>query len=331
VNVLLGHINDIDVVNSALACASRNGHGQVVKRILQHPGVDIEVKVDGCTPLFSASSARDHSTIATLLEAGANPMADCVPLGGPRRPRRLAMRIDGVKVGDSTGGVTPFYQFCSHPAQDSVSYRDLFHQFLEAGADVHARVHTGQTALHAAVRHVAETPVMTRLLLDAGADANAVTNDGSTPLHQCLSLDAMILLVEHGNADINRVSSSTGQSPLHIFVRHHFNYRGIVFKLIEYGANVNLRDKSGDTVLHVFFQSLTRDTNILKEILTAGGDPNLKNHAGQTCMHDLQIKQSHESGLQILELVDILLEAGANLDELDNEWLQHPPPSFKGL
>lgn len=57
---------------------------------------------------------------------------------------------------------------------------------LEAGADVNAFDHNGQTALHLAT--IYNFPLVIYALLDAGADMNAVDRAGSTPLSLARSL-----------------------------------------------------------------------------------------------------------------------------------------------
>ncbi|KAF2797330.1 hypothetical protein K505DRAFT_144823 [Melanomma pulvis-pyrius CBS 109.77] len=59
--LFLCFITDINVVHRALMWAAESGHSKVVNRILQHPGIDINVEIRGDTPLFSSQIYSWHT------------------------------------------------------------------------------------------------------------------------------------------------------------------------------------------------------------------------------------------------------------------------------
>jgi len=71
-------LTDIDTIHRALLWSAEEGHSRLVRRILQHPGVDINAKVRGDTALYVACSRGcSRDTIVTLIEAGADPKIFC--------------------------------------------------------------------------------------------------------------------------------------------------------------------------------------------------------------------------------------------------------------
>jgi ankyrin repeat protein len=76
---------------------------------------------------------------------------------------------------------------------------------VEAGANVNARDHNGNTALH-----VSFTTDVAEELLKLGADVNARNNDGETPIFTTFDDAAIPLFIEHG-ADLT-IRNNKGQT-----------------------------------------------------------------------------------------------------------------------
>lgn len=62
VDVLLSHIQDINLTHRALAWAARGGQQKVVSSLLQYSGVDVNRKIDGLTPIYLACKASSAAT-----------------------------------------------------------------------------------------------------------------------------------------------------------------------------------------------------------------------------------------------------------------------------
>ncbi|KAK4244840.1 hypothetical protein C7999DRAFT_43570 [Corynascus novoguineensis] len=77
VEAFLPYLKGIETMQWALHWASKAGQAKVVQRLLQHPGVDVNAKLRGYTPLFHACAENDVATIETLLEAGADATILC--------------------------------------------------------------------------------------------------------------------------------------------------------------------------------------------------------------------------------------------------------------
>lgn len=311
----MAFIEDINAVHRALTWAAERGHAKVVDRILQHPGVDVNEKVRGDTPLFSAAcKSGDPATITALIKSGADPTIHCRAARGEFSSMRYCCLGEG-GTKDPSRGLTAFHKLLqlgspnahTDRALESDEQQSLFSLFMKAGADIHHRTPSGSTALHQA----ANNPVFVRLLLDAGADANATTDSGDTPLHSCHDLDSMALLIENGNADIDRTNSDQ-QTPLLSYLAS--NNGKVLLKFLEYGPNIDIKDKDGNGALHIAVKGYSSNTHILKAILAAGGDPNLKNRTGQTPLHIMRMDNYNST-----EMLDCLLKAGANINEPDRD------------
>jgi ankyrin repeat protein len=128
---------------------------------------------------------------------------------------------------------------------------DLIKDLIAKGANVNETNNNGETALMRAVRNSKVDNV--KLLLESGADlniaTNIATNNGTTALmyvadnyHNSQILD---LLINH-KANLNS-KNKYGMTALMMAAKT--NYQEGVSKLIEAGADINLRDTNNKTAL----------------------------------------------------------------------------------
>lgn len=300
---------DTDAAHRALTWAAINGRSHLVARILQHPGVDVNEKVLGDTPLFRACQGSDSATIKILLNAGADPRIACESRGDEF--------AGGLVDNDYPSRVPSSYclnALCAaitgrggRRAMEVDDLQEIFSEFLRAGVDINQRDESGGTALHGAVCS-ADSAILTRLLLDSGADANATDNYGSTPLHQITSIDAMELLIEHGQANIN-LAQGDGRTPL-LCILSRYNQE-VMLKFLEYGPDCNATDRNGNGALHIVLDRVSPEKAItIEALLKRGADPNMKNYEGRSPL----FTQFRGSSARIL---DLLLEAGADINAVD--------------
>ncbi len=135
------------------------------------------------TPLYLAASAsyapisfwqRREDTVRVLLDAGAN----------------VKITADGETPLHAAAGasVSNNSNLVWHEPWDETSetWHDGFgvviRMLADAGADVHAKDHLGQTPLHHAMYSSRKADAI-RAMVEVGADINAQNNDGNTPLH----------------------------------------------------------------------------------------------------------------------------------------------------
>ena len=136
---------------------------------------------------------------------------------------------------------------------------------LAKGADIEARDHDGDTALHLAA--IQAGPAVIAALIAAGADPNALSTDGQTPLFHA---------AEHGNlralqalltadADVN-ARDKDSHTPL--FYAIDQGHREVVEALLAAGSDLAVRDKDGDTPLDL---AISLKRGAIADLLRAKG------------------------------------------------------------
>ena len=292
--------------STPLNLASRNGHVEVVRLLVEH-GADATTQDElGWTPLHWASAAGSVEVTRILIENGADVTAQdedgltplhrasksgCVDLA------RLLVEHGADASARTKDGSTPL-----HNAAESGN-AEVAHFLVEHGADATAQDEVGETPLHRVSNHE-----IARLLVELGAEVTAKDKYGSTPLHVAASfgnVEVALFLVEHG-ADANSQDES-GLTPLH-WASELANVE-VAYLLIEHGADATAQDKSGSTPLHWVSHLLgAEDTHPFFCYLTSSSD---NDNYGWSVMH-----LPPNLGRR-LEVVQLLIEHGADLEARD--------------
>ncbi|XP_062609752.1 ankyrin repeat and SOCS box protein 8-like isoform X2 [Saccostrea cucullata] len=167
------------------------------------------------------------------------------------------------------------------------------------------------TPLHIACLH--SNIEVIRLLLNHDADVNVKDSTNRTPLHYATLAnrsDVVNLCIENG-ADVNHQTSS-GKTALMYAVQE--KNLAIVQAIVDAGADVSLKDVKGGTALEICLLSggRTANTDIVKALLQAGSDPNAENLYKATPL-------MLAAGTGQLEVINLLLDAGADINHEDNK------------
>ncbi|KAK7702812.1 hypothetical protein SLS64_009422 [Diaporthe eres] len=310
----LPFLKDDESVHKALAWSAGAGRHDLVQRILQQPGVDINRKVSGATPLFMASRWSHMKTMRLLLNEGADPTIRCEfydEFAGAGSLPPFLFHDDGQS---RVRGLTALYfalEGCQQgkaPKAEPEELKSLLELFVDKGADIHDRSPSGDSLLHLATGH----PVWLRILLDAGVDVNVANSDGYTALHKIMSVGCLSLLVETGKADINKRATSDGKTPLLLSLDGYLDETAL--KLIGYGADCTIVDKDGNGPLHISLQSHRSKPEVIKALLSAGADLNLRNKSGQTPLDVIFSRNS-----EVFDLMNVMIQAGADINTRDNK------------
>ncbi|KAH9101094.1 hypothetical protein Ae201684P_007282 [Aphanomyces euteiches] len=239
--------------------ATKNGHLDVVKYLLDK-GAAVDIKEStGWTPLQMASASGRLDVVKYLLDKGA-----ALDTKNPACPFHMACEsghLDVVKCLLDKGtaideashhGQTPLYLASKYGYLDVVKY------LVEKGAAVDTKDIDGWTPLHMACENGHFDIV--KYLFDNGAALDTKSHHSQTPLHKASASVAL-------NAE-----SQQGRTPLHLASEN--GCVDIVKYLLEQGATINSRDNNGWTSLHCAFNS--RNEKVVLMLLDAGFDVNLK-------------------------------------------------------
>ncbi|KAL8645639.1 MAG: hypothetical protein Q9226_007208, partial [Calogaya cf. arnoldii] len=296
--------------NSPLIWAARNGHGSVL-RLLLDKGANISAENhEGLTGLYWAANNGHPGTVQLLLKNKAN----CKPrdkVGWTSLHRAAFNGHTGVVRtlldNDADIEATDTTQWTALMRAATTGNVAVTRLLLSKSANPDVRDMEGCTPLHhaAAFGH----SQIVRLLLECGADLEAKDNERWTVLHQAAwnGHEKTIRYVLKKGADIG-AKADNGWTALHQATWN--GHRAVVKRLLEEGADFNETDDEGETALH---QAAWRGHHVLtKLLLEHGAHPNPRDRTGQAPLH-----QAASNGS--IAVVTLLLERGADPRAQDND------------
>lgn len=305
---LLEHGADVNSTDgygqTALQLAAEFGHTDIVRMLLASEAMMEVQDLNGWTPLQCASNRGHISVVQVLLAAGADIHAFNLLGMRPLHHAATGGHTEIVQallvVGADANAVAVDRSTALHLAVDDGCVESV-QALLRAGADTEARDENNWTALHIAAS--GQNVESVRALLAAGALTEAINDDRCTALHQAAGYGNIETVQALLAAGANTAAKDRDQlTALHLAAR--YESVDIVQALLAAGADVDALDKKKRTALYMVVEG--GSVKAVKALLAAGA--NIDNRAtGRT---PLQIAKKNK----YRELVDILLEAGAETD-----------------
>ena len=168
---------------------------------------------------------------------------------------------------------------------------DVMELLVRHGADVNARMKSGETPMMAAIDR-GNTPEIIEWLLDNGTDIETMEHHGGTALIRAgwhNDPKVMFILIDHG-ANV-RAKDEYGYTVLHTAMARH--QLDTIEMLIALGADIHAGDDFGNTPLHKA-ASGSRGSEIADMLVGLGADPYLENKEGKTACRTLRIRFAYD-------------------------------------
>ena len=222
-----------------------------------------------------------------------------------------------------------------HFASDCDNF-EIAQLLLQNGADVNAISKNGSSPLHVAIEESNLHVDIVKLLLENGADVHARKN-GETPLCLAALINYRLASFSDSNNDIDSYSNNDIDSDSDSNSKLNEDLVEIVKLLLEYGAEVNVRNENGETPLHS--ASEKGQFEIINLLLKNEADVNAVNNREWTPLFEAASKyfkhcrrredyyfskSENEEYCQIfLKIIELLVENDADADveyDSSNGW-----------
>ncbi|MDR2192691.1 MAG: ankyrin repeat domain-containing protein [Endomicrobium sp.] len=250
--------------DSPLSIASRYARDSEIIDILVNGGANIEERdKNGYTPLMIAIRKNSsHPEIAlALIKLKAN------------------VNAQYEKSYDDEDKTTPLMYAVGEYMQNKPS---VIQSLLDAGADVNAKNAVGDTPLLIAARYGTDEENVD-ILIKSGAKLEEQDAEGRTPLMRAVANEThpqvAISLIKN-KANVNAIYAKESATPIFFgMTAYHHAKTNVIQALVDYGANINIKDIHGKTPLMYAVQYLKEDA--VKVLIKANADLNAVDNKGR--------------------------------------------------
>lgn len=190
----------------------------------------------------------------------------------------------------------------------ALNNEEIFSLLVENGADINAQNKFGETVLMKALERE-NWPIVLKLVAK-NVDLEKETVFGTTILTQAISKGSEVfaLFLASRVKNLNLADKTFQKTPLMTAI--DMDMPKVALKLIENGADLNLKDKDGRTaLLHALYEE---QKEVVLALLKKGADVSLTDKKGQTPLIYNVLYGS-------LEMNDVLIRYGVKVDEKDNQ------------
>lgn len=310
-------------IRPAVYIATRNGHLNVLKYLVQHHSGDVYHTTTRRTTLLHLAARRGHVNIVRWLaiEKGLNTSATNKHGGTPLHLACESGHLNVVKFLVDELRCDPQYTSTTMPESPlhtaCMAGREKVLRYLleTCNCDRKLKTQNGETLLHLAAQR-GYKDIVEYLIVDQKLDPNERTNRQYTALHlasQSNKPDIVRYLVTIPECAVNTRTKNGSFSPLHIASKYG---RLEVVKALLNGGRVEplLRAEDGSTSLHLASKSGHRD--VVKYLLKEQKfKPSVRGPHGRT---PIQIAEKHD-------VIKTLIHYGANPKESPIDLFPHVP------
>ncbi len=308
---LVEHGANIDARNAfkvtPLYAALANGDTQSVNFLL-------EKKASMPVSLFRAIEAGDAGVVEKLLDLGASPDV-CGEYGnnGLEYANSFYHKITRLLL--SRGARKDFtddyedYQKCVKMISDRQKSEDVIER-LKIIKNLDHKSTTSHSLMHALIRSDYDWKTIERVI-QMGANVNAVDREGKTVL--------MLLLSKNYIVDENTLKYFKNISAIDNVGNNALFYcqnsiPNTIYLLVKNGLKINARNLEGKTpLIKVFSGGINLDA--VRGMISCGANVNAKTKEGLNALMYIAKRDNDE---KIYEAVDLLVRAGANINDTDN-------------
>jgi ankyrin repeat protein len=304
--------------------------------IVRNVGVHARDDDNRSTPLHLACENGYHTVAQLLLDRNANVDAQDILSSTPLHQVLYQMlykhtRVESfkavvavlVKYNASVNvqndeGQTPLHVACQ------VGDQDVTQLLLGQDADTEVQDNSQSTPLLLALEHWERwrngtLKAVAKLFIESGANVNVRNNKGRTPLHIACQIGShdVVRLLQDQDADIEVVESSHWALLFRPLKEEHWSIGAFVTKLlIEFGANVNVRNNNGQTPLHLACQVGSHD--VVQLLLGRGADMEVQDDSHSTPLLVALEHGARLTGGAFKAVAKLLVESGANVNIRNN-------------
>jgi len=288
---VLSSNGDSELYFDAAYYSAKHNWPTILSKLCQK-GVDVNILIEGQTPLYVACKEGYEAVAILLLNNGADPNV--------LNKRAARKALSPLQVAVRRGNAVIVDKLLEKGAKLDQPGEHLLHIALSGVAEWKTAGEAGET------RSVEDRLSIMRMLLGQGVDVNALSDNGDTALYTaCITqqLQVVQILLEAG-ADVNM----TSQSRYPLIAACDSGNVELVNMLVRAGADVKCRKANDETCLHFVVNAYSSDkVSKFGTVNTIKSLSNVATEGNDACRSDETF----------VNIVHILLQNGAEANALN--------------